>query len=110
MSDSIEPVDEFRVRAKGWLAENMPRIEDRDPALDDPENDDASWARVRELQKKLWNGGFAGIAFPREYGGLGLTREHQRAFNKECAPYEMPLRINIPTLSICAATGTTWNC
>ncbi|WP_035856542.1 acyl-CoA dehydrogenase family protein [Cryptosporangium arvum] len=97
-------VEEFRADAKAWLADSMPRLADRDPALDDPENDTASWNRTRELQKMLWDGGFAGIAFPRGYGGLGLTPEHQRAFNAESAPYELPLRINVPTLSICAAT------
>ncbi|WP_420843110.1 acyl-CoA dehydrogenase family protein [Cryptosporangium phraense] len=82
----------------------MPRLEDRDPSLDDPENDVASWSRTKELQKILWNGGFAGIAFPSAYGGLGLTPEHQHAFNRESQGYEMPLRINVPTLAICAAT------
>ncbi|GAA3391472.1 acyl-CoA dehydrogenase family protein [Cryptosporangium minutisporangium] len=103
-TESVQPVEDFRLRAREWLAENMPRLEDRDASLDDPENDDASWARTKELQRKLWDGGFAGIGFPREYGGLGLTREHQRAFSAESAPYEMPLRINVPTLAICAAT------
>ena len=28
----------------------------------------------RALQRRLWDGGFAGICFPAEYGGLGLTR------------------------------------
>jgi len=101
---STETVEEFRLRARAWLAEQMPRLEDRDPGLDDPENDRASWERTKQLQRILWNGGFAGIAFPRAYGGLGLTPEYQRAFNAESGPYEMPLRINIPTLSICAAT------
>jgi alkylation response protein AidB-like acyl-CoA dehydrogenase len=60
--------------------------------------------RNRELQKLLYEGGFAGICFPREYGGLGLTAGYQEAFNQEAADYEMPLRLNIPTFSICAPT------
>jgi len=66
--------------------------------------DDAEWARARELQQTLHEGGFAGIAFPAEYGGLGLTPEHQYAFTEESAPYEMPLLLNVPSLSICAPT------
>src|SRR6185437_10192021 len=42
--------------------------------------------------------------YPREYGGLGLTREHQTAFNQEVAGYEMPFRLNIPTFSIVGPT------
>jgi alkylation response protein AidB-like acyl-CoA dehydrogenase len=62
------------------------------------------WPRARELQRLLYDGGFAGICYPREYGGLGLTPAHQRAFNAECAGYEMPLVLNTPTFSICGPT------
>ena len=103
---TVEDVESFRVRARGWLAENMPRLV---PGLNDSleammlRGDDI-WPRARELQRMLYDGGFAGICFPREYGGLGLTRAHQQAFNEECAGYEMPLVLNTPTFSICGAT------
>jgi len=102
----VEDVESFRVRARGWLAENMPRLV---PGLNDSleammlRGDDI-WPRARELQRMLYDGGFAGICFPKEYGGLGLTRAHQQAFNEECAGYEMPLVLNTPTFSICGAT------
>lgn len=50
----------------------------------------AAWLRARELQKRLYDGGFAGICFPREYGGLGLDYEYQKAFDAETLDYEMP--------------------
>ena len=40
----------------------------------------------RELQRRLWDGGFAGICFPAEYGGLGLTTEHQRRSTRSRCP------------------------
>ena len=58
----------------------------------------------RAIQRRLWEGGFAGICYPREYGGLGLTPAHQRAFNEEVDGYEMPTMLNTPTLSICGPT------
>ena len=64
----------------------------------------ASWQRARELQKRLYEGGFAGICFPREYGGLGLDYEYQKAFDDESLRYEMPLILNTPTFTICCAT------
>ena len=48
--------------------------------------------------------GFAGICFPKEYGGQGLSPAHQRAFTEESAPYEMPIVFNTPALTICAPT------
>jgi alkylation response protein AidB-like acyl-CoA dehydrogenase len=102
MSDSIEDVESFRLRARDWLAANMPRLGDGAEGLG--RDDDAVWPRARELQQQLYAGGFAGICFPQEYGGLGLTPEHQRAFSAEAAGYEMPLVLNVPTFSICAPT------
>src|SRR5262247_3662204 len=58
----------------------------------------------RGLQRRLWDGGFAGICFPAEYGGLGLTVAHQHAFTDESRPYDMPFHFNIPTLGILAPT------
>ena len=96
----VEPVEEFRLRARAWLAANMP------PECDGlgRRGEGGRWDIERGLQRRLWEGGFAGICFPAEYGGLGLTREHQRAFTEESLPYDMPYALNVPTFGILAAT------
>jgi alkylation response protein AidB-like acyl-CoA dehydrogenase len=97
---AVEPVGEFRARARAWLAATMPPfagvVHDR---FDDGRRD-----VERELQRRLWDGGFAGICFPAAYGGQGLTPEHQQAFTEESLPYDMPFGLNVPTLGILAAT------
>ncbi len=102
-SDEVESIDDFRARARVWLAEHMPPI---DPAAPPAAHRDEErcWQRARELQKHLYEGGFAGICFPREYGGLGLDYEYQKAFDEESFGYEMPLILNTPTFTICCAT------
>ncbi|WP_328392848.1 acyl-CoA dehydrogenase family protein [Nocardia sp. NBC_00416] len=100
MTTEVEPVAEFRARARVWLRDNLPP----NPPDQGPPDSKEEWDRARELQRLLYNGGFAGICFPKEYGGLGLTPAHQQAFTKESYAYEMPLILNVPTLSICAAT------
>ncbi len=55
--------------------------------------------RARKLQRLLFDGGYAGICFPAEYGGQGLTRAHQEAFTQESIAYQMPTLFNVPTLS-----------
>lgn len=100
---AVETVAEFAARARAWLAENMPRVDPAHP----PEMDrgaDGPWLRARELQKTLHGGGFAGICFPREYGGLGLPYAYQKAFDTESRDYELPLILSTPTFTICAAT------
>jgi alkylation response protein AidB-like acyl-CoA dehydrogenase len=99
-----ESVAEFAQRARAWLAANMPRIADpaNPPYADRGEAD--SWQHVRKLQRRLYDGGFAGICFPTDYGGLGLDIAYQKAFDEESASYEMPLILNTPTFTICCAT------
>ena len=102
-TETTESVADFASRARTWLAENMPRIDPEHPPFS-VRAEQESWDRAKELQKRLYDGGFAGICFPREYGGLGLDHAYQRAFNAECRAYEMPLILNVPTFAICAAT------
>jgi len=100
MSGAVESVESFRLRARQWLAANMP------PLTGSPWRSDAMqrWARARELQRKLFDGGFAGLCFSQAYGGQGLTPAHQRAFDAEARRYEMPALLDIPTIGIIAAT------
>lgn len=55
------------------------------------------------MQRMLFDAGLAGICFPTEYGGLGLTLAHQQVMNEELAGYEYPERSQVPNLSPCAA-------
>jgi alkylation response protein AidB-like acyl-CoA dehydrogenase len=104
----IEGVDDFRQRVRVWMRENMPRAE-FGHGLSTREGVESEFSqhrveRARFLQRTLFEGGFAGIAFPHEYGGLGLTGEHQRAFAEESAGYESPLWLNMSTLGVQAPT------
>ncbi|MEV0358307.1 acyl-CoA dehydrogenase family protein [Nocardia sp. NPDC050697] len=100
MSTETESVEDFRARAREWLRENLPPSSGTEMKSDSEE----AWDRARQVQRILYDGGFAGICFPVEYGGRGLTPAHQRAFDAESLPYEMPLLLNVPTLAICAAS------
>ncbi|MFK0288664.1 acyl-CoA dehydrogenase family protein [Streptomyces sp. NPDC090499] len=102
-----ESVESFRLRARQWIPANLRRLADlpaEEEATGPMAHDEAAWQRARALQRKIYAGGFAGICYPREYGGLGLTPEHQRAFNEEAAGYEMPMLLNVPTFTICGPT------
>jgi alkylation response protein AidB-like acyl-CoA dehydrogenase len=65
--DAIEDLETFRARAKAWIEANLPSWEDPKVA-------------PLDLQRVLFDDGFAGIAFPTEYGGAGLTLQHQKVF------------------------------
>lgn len=61
--ETTESVAEFAARARAWLAENMPRIDPDNPPFS-VRADQQSWDRAKELQQRLYAGGFAGICFP----------------------------------------------
>ncbi|MET0587853.1 MAG: acyl-CoA dehydrogenase family protein, partial [Novosphingobium sp.] len=104
MSEAMESVEDFRLRARNWIKANLGPIQpwDVDQNCENDEEELTAVGRDRALQRKLFDGGFAGICFPREYGGQGLTPEHNRAFNEELAGHEYPSRFSVPTFSPCA--------
>jgi alkylation response protein AidB-like acyl-CoA dehydrogenase len=105
---NVETVEDFRSRLRTWLPDGLPRAEATGWGVglaqgllsDDEELADV--AHQRQLQRRLFDAGFAGICFPKEYGGQGLTPDHQQAFNEEIWPYEYPSRFQVPTLQPCA--------
>lgn len=105
MSQEIESVEDFRLRARAWIKENLGPLSyaDLHPFADDDAEELRNVARDRAIQRKLFDAGFAGLCVPREYAGQGLTPAHQRAFNEEMAGHEFPSRIQVPTFSPCLA-------
>lgn len=94
MDFSYSPKEEaFRQEIKDWLAENMkelprwwfdPNI--LGPDLDSPEMHQFSlW-----WHKKLYDAGFVGINWPKEYGGRGATLLEQVVFSEELAKHRAP--------------------
>jgi len=79
--------DDFRARARAWLAANAPR---RDSGGDDGESGQATLADQKAFQAKLYDAGFAGITWPKEYGGQGLTGIEQIAWSQESRDYDLP--------------------
>jgi alkylation response protein AidB-like acyl-CoA dehydrogenase len=108
VTSDIEPVESFRLRARAWLRDTVPRAEDGRTRMTfggggSREEELADVQRNRDLQRLFYDGGFAGICFPREYGGQGLTVDHQQAFNEELTGYAYSARIQVPTFQPCAS-------
>jgi alkylation response protein AidB-like acyl-CoA dehydrogenase len=80
--------EDFRDRVRTWLAEHVPRRSDsrQGPAM---RQADLAW------QRTLYDGGWAGISWPAQYGGLGLSR------NEEMIWYEEYARAGAPSVGTC---------
>jgi alkylation response protein AidB-like acyl-CoA dehydrogenase len=84
-------VEEFAQEAKHWLAENK-HLAPRDyGAICPPDmvNEGLAW------QKHLFASGKAGIHWPVEFGGQGLTAAHQAQWLYECALVGVPGVLNM---------------
>jgi alkylation response protein AidB-like acyl-CoA dehydrogenase len=101
-TESVE-LREYRLKARAWLAENMPRVEGRDPHEDD-EPIDERVNQCKRLQNHLYGGGYSGISFPIEYGGQGLSIEHESVFLEEAEGYDVPIAFFGVSINILGAT------
>jgi alkylation response protein AidB-like acyl-CoA dehydrogenase len=86
---SEQSVTDFRNRVRAWLAENAPRR----GAADDESATRADLAAQKEFQARLYDAGFAGLTWPKEYGGQGLTNAEQIAFGQEARHYALPVGV-----------------
>ncbi|MCW2897639.1 MAG: dehydrogenase [Actinomycetia bacterium] len=80
-------VTDFRNRARAWLEQHAPRRGDAE--LGEPRRADI--AAQKAFQAKLYDAGFAGITWPNEYGGQGLTNAEQIAFSQVARDFALPV-------------------
>jgi alkylation response protein AidB-like acyl-CoA dehydrogenase len=77
----------FRQEARTWLRENLP-TDPRPPEGHEMREFDLAW------QRTLFEGGWAGINWPTEYGGRGLTDVQQMIWYEEFARADPPFTLN----------------
>ena len=102
---------EYRAQARAWITANLER-KTGDPTTAgivalEPDEIPAQKA----LQRKVYEAGYAGIAWPAEYGGQGLPAEYELAFEEEARDYTLPcypsytlyngtFNCNVPTMLV----------
>ncbi|MGH7819658.1 MAG: acyl-CoA dehydrogenase [Candidatus Binatia bacterium] len=94
-----EEEERFRAKVAEWLARNLPGGWGT-PVFPMPETMEDEVRFARQWQRKLYDGGWAGIAWPKEYGGRGASLVEQLIFNEEYArlraPSMMSLGVGVP--------------
>lgn len=97
-SAGTESVEQFRARAGAWLAEHRGDAPRDYGAILPP----GLAAEGRRWQETLFDAGFAGITWPVEHGGQGLSPDHGGAWITECALAQVPPFLNMVG---CVLTG-----
>jgi alkylation response protein AidB-like acyl-CoA dehydrogenase len=90
---TLSPGEEaFRDELRTWLEANHPGRE--------PSGDEAAFEFRRDWQRKLHAAGWAGVSWPREYGGRGATLVEQAIFNEETVRARTPSVANVLGLAM----------
>ncbi len=98
MSDTTIDLETFSRQIDAWLEANAGAAPRDYGAILPPELADEG----RAWQRRIFDGGFAGIHWPVEVGGRGLTPEHNAAWVTACALAQVPAYINMVG---CVLTG-----
>src|ERR1044072_3435246 len=98
---------QFRDEFRAWLESNIPA--DWQPYESrDEESSRERFEFLRVWQKKMFEAGWVGIHWPKEYGGRGVTIIEQAVFIEEMARASAPPLINVLGLSLLGPTLITY--
>jgi alkylation response protein AidB-like acyl-CoA dehydrogenase len=101
LGDSDEQ-SEFRAQLRGWLRAQLPPAESGAPRGGAPRVWQAD--ELRAWSTSLWQAGYAGITWPAEHGGRGLSPAYQAIYAEESALAEAPDHVNVIGLNMVGPT------
>lgn len=87
----------FRAKLRDWLADNL-------PARREPTAGRSDEAEARAWSRKLYEAGYAGLTWPKQYGGGGAPFTFQAILLEELARSEAPDHSNVIGLGMAGPT------
>lgn len=92
MSTRAHELDEYRRRFRSWLQQApVPKVAG---------SEDEQFEALREWQRILYEAGYVGVSWPREWGGQGLTLRHQQILNEELGRARVPQPVGLIGLDV----------
>jgi alkylation response protein AidB-like acyl-CoA dehydrogenase len=82
----------FRDQLRQWLADHLPA--GWGETVFEPVDMHEKAAFLKDWSRKLYEAGYAGLNWPKAYGGAGATLMEQVIFNEEIARYKAPTPYN----------------
>lgn len=79
----------FRAEARAWLEANADSRTGDEASSMTRASSEGHVERCQAWQRTLYDGGWAGITWPKEYGGRGGTANEARIFNEEQAGFDV---------------------
>ena len=94
----------FRAEARAWLAQHAEPITDTTPRrspFGGGRRGGAHPGRSKAWQRTLYDGGWAGITWPKQYGGRGASAIEAAIFAQEQGRFDVSARASSPS-------GSAW--
>jgi alkylation response protein AidB-like acyl-CoA dehydrogenase len=99
---SDEALESWRLALRAWLEANVPgwwKEEVAETAFEVPES---FFDETRAWQRQLFDAGYMGITWPKQYGGQGLTQLHSMVLSEELQRAGAPPVPNTIGITLCA--------
>ncbi|MFC1885904.1 acyl-CoA dehydrogenase family protein [Thermodesulfobacteriota bacterium] len=96
MTDDKKDLEEFRAKVNAWMKESKPE----DPGFLLPQTfmevgSEEQLDFLRKWQHKVYDAGFLGMNWPKQYGGRGLPPIYQKIADEEMARNRAPIMFNV---------------
>ena len=98
--------ESFRQQLRTWLTTNIPSDSDHLRHLQ-PQASAADLTFLKDWQKKVYDDGWTGVSWPKEYGGRGASLIERMIFDEEMAAHKAPALMNVLGLEIVGPTIIT---
>ena len=96
-------LEDYRAEVRAWLADHVARVEDG--GVEAAWNRDRTVCPATRLSSKSFSTAATPVSpSPSDYGGQGLTQDHERVFIEEAAGYDLLHRVFGVSINIIGAT------
>lgn len=93
----------FRQELRTWLAAHVPPVTQQLRHWQ-PQASPSDLEFLKAWQKTVYEGGWAGVSWPKEYGGRGASLVERMIFDEEMAAHKAPALLNVLGLEIVGPT------
>ena len=96
MTDDKKNLEEFRAEVNAWMKENKPA----DPGFLLPQTfmevgSEEQLDFLRDWQRKVYEAGYIGLNWPKQYGGYGLPASYQQIADQAMSHHRVPIIVNV---------------
>jgi alkylation response protein AidB-like acyl-CoA dehydrogenase len=109
MDLTFTPAEEaFRQAVAAWFDQHLPPREERPRLGGLGEETAAEFAKARAWHRKLYEGGWIGLSWPKQYGGRAATLIEQVIVQQEAARVGAPPGVNLIGIGMIGPTLMQW--